>query len=109
MSEMTCPLCGRDMTAIETHPGRGELYCGHCDLTIGGNEAKTPDELMALLEQRTCHLEEYEQEREIPYDLPDCDGGWYTEVTHDCDECGYENIDPNVRFCGGCGRRVVRE
>lgn len=57
----------------------------------------------------TCHLEESEHEREIPYDLPDCDGGWYTEVTYDCDECGYENIDPNIRFCGGCGRRVVSE
>lgn len=45
-----CPLCGRDMTAIETHPGRGELYCGHCDLTIGGNDAKTPEELMALMD-----------------------------------------------------------
>ena len=57
----------------------------------------------------TCHLEECEHEREIPHDLPDCDGGWYTEVTHDCDECGYENADPNIRFCGGCGRKVVTE
>ena len=54
MTNKPCPLCGREMTAIETYAGRGELYCGHCDLTIGGNEAKTPDELMALLEQRTC-------------------------------------------------------
>lgn len=45
-----CPLCGRDMTAIETHPGRGELYCGHCDLIIGGNDAKTPEELIALMD-----------------------------------------------------------
>lgn len=45
-----CPLCGRDMTAIETYPGRGELYCGHCDLTIGGNDAKTPEELIALMD-----------------------------------------------------------
>lgn len=45
-----CPLCGRDMTAIETHSGRGELYCDHCDLTIGGNDAKTPEELMALMD-----------------------------------------------------------
>lgn len=57
----------------------------------------------------TCHLEECEHERKIPHDLTDCDGGWYTEVTHDCDECGYENADPNIRFCGGCGRRVVSE
>lgn len=45
-----CPLCGRNMTAIETYPGRGELYCGHCDLTIGGNDAKTPEELIALMD-----------------------------------------------------------
>lgn len=45
-----CPLCGRNMTAIETYPGRGELYCDHCDLTIGGNDAKTPEELIALMD-----------------------------------------------------------
>lgn len=45
-----CPLCGRDMTVIETYPGRGELYCGRCDLTIGGNDAKTPEELVALMD-----------------------------------------------------------
>lgn len=45
-----CPLCGRNMTAIETYPGRGELYCGHCDLAIGGNDAKTPEELIALMD-----------------------------------------------------------
>ena len=45
-----CPICGREMTAIETHPGRGELYCGKCDLTIGGNEAKTPEELQEIVE-----------------------------------------------------------
>lgn len=45
-----CPLCGRNMTAIETYPGRGELYCGHCDLTIGGNDAKTPDDLIELMD-----------------------------------------------------------
>ena len=49
MSKITCPLCGRDMTAIETYPGYGELYCVYCDLTIGGNEAKTPEELQALM------------------------------------------------------------
>ena len=46
----TCPLCGRNLTAIETYPGRGEVYCCHCDLTIGGNDAKTPEELIALLD-----------------------------------------------------------
>ena len=50
MTYKPCPLCGRDMTAIETYSGRGELYCGHCDLTIGGNDAKTPEELIALMD-----------------------------------------------------------
>jgi len=49
MNDKPCPICGREMTAIETYAGRGELYCGHCDLTIGGNEAKTPGELQALM------------------------------------------------------------
>ena len=40
------------MTAIETYPGRGELYCGNCDLVIGGNEAKTPAELQAITKDR---------------------------------------------------------
>jgi len=70
----------------------------------------TPEQaIAATVGAGTCHLEECEHEREIPHDLPDCDGGWYTEVTHDCDECGYENADPNIRFCGGCGRKVVTE
>lgn len=67
------------------------------------------ESIAATVGAGTCHLEECEHEREVPYDLPDCDGGWYTEVTHDCDECGYENADPNIRFCGGCGRKVVTE
>lgn len=48
MNDKPCPLCGREMTAIDTYPGKVELYCGNCDLTIGSNEAKTPDELEAL-------------------------------------------------------------
>lgn len=62
-----CPLCGRDMTAIETHPGRGELYCGHCDLTIGGNEAKTPEELTELMDNSKHRQlkDENEQLREL--------------------------------------------
>ena len=67
---------------------------------------KSIESIAATVGAGTCHLEECEHEREIPYDLQDCDGGWYTEVTHDCDECGYENVDPNIRFCGGCGRKI---
>ena len=104
MSDKPCPLCGREMTAIETHARRGELYCVHCDLTIGANEAKTPDELMELLEQRMCHDKGYID-----------DGEWYF-VCSDCG-CEFEYTDfacefadgrrlgsPN--FCPNCGRRI---
>ena len=37
MSDKPCPLCGREMAAIETYPGCGELHCIYCDLTISGN------------------------------------------------------------------------
>ena len=68
-----CPLCGRDMTAIETYPGRGELYCGHCDLTIGGNDAKTPEELIALMdssEHRRLKAENAELRELMDYMTP---------------------------------------
>lgn len=91
-------------TAIE---GEKDLWL---NAGIAGHEPLTPEQaIAATVGAGTCHLEECEHEREVPYDLPDCDGGWYTEVTHDCDECGYENADPNIRFCGGCGRKVVTE
>ena len=103
-----CPLCGCRMTALESHPGRGELYCGHCDLTIGGNDAKTPDELMALLNQRTCSDLGGEDENE--------------NAVFRCSRCGcvlslYDKDGTNnlctsfiydyPRFCPECGRRVV--
>ena len=102
MREKPCPLCGREMTAIETYAGRGELYCGHCDLTIGGNEAKTPDELTALLEQRTCRIETTESW------LP-------AERYHRCKHCGafFAVLDASrdipPRACPNCGRRIVEE
>ena len=107
MSEMTCPLCGREMTAIETHPGRGELYCGHCDLTIGGNEAKTPDELVALLGQRTCHIVKTWT-----------DSDYADHWRYSCSECGYQievgerdvatgNPISHANFCWNCGRKVI--
>lgn len=97
MKEITCPLCGRELEAIETHPGRGELYCGHCDLTIGGDEAKTPDELTKLLAQRTCHVKAVKK-------LGDSYGFKLS--------CGHSMVNPfNDRpdFCPWCGRRVVSE
>ena len=100
MSDKPCPLCGRELEAIETYPGRGELYCGHCDLVIGGNEAKTPDELTKLLEQRTCHIETTESW------LP-------AERYHRCKSCGAffavlnASHDIPPRVCPNCGRRVA--
>lgn len=94
MSDKPCPLCGREMTAIETHAGYGELYCVHCDLTIGGNEAKTPDELMGLLRLMTCTLE-------INTSM--------TAVV--CNKCNYHIPSGvnllGVRYCPHCGAKVV--
>ena len=95
MSEKPCPLCGREMTAIETYAGRGELYCGKCDLTIGGNEAKTPDELMKLLEQRTCEVE-------YCADFM----GWHCKS---CDTLWMGLRDQKPSYCMRCGAKVVSE
>lgn len=48
--EPECPICGQPMMSIETHPGRGELYCHTCDLVLCGDHAKTPEELVALID-----------------------------------------------------------
>lgn len=97
MSDKPCPLCGREMTAIETYPGYGELYCGHCDLVIGGNEAKTPDELTKLLEQRTCHVKAVKK-------LGDSYGFILS--------CGHSMVSPfndYPHYCPWCGAKVVSE
>lgn len=114
MSEMTCPLCGREMTAIETHAGRGELHCGHCDLTIGGNEAKTPDELVALLEQGTCHTVGMNALGNPPYNQS---GLRCNSAECGCSECGApwstmgifrgNKFKHNFKACPICGRKVV--
>ena len=99
MSDISCPLCGREMTAIETYAGRGELYCGHCDLTIGGNEAKTPDELMALLKQRTCTVESSHGYTDALVSTR-----FVHELScHTLDE--WPNREP-PSYCPYCGRRI---
>lgn len=65
----------------------------------------TPEQAVAAtLGRGTCHLVETVHQREIASEFG---GGYYDETTYDCDECGFENIDYNIRFCGGCGAKVV--
>lgn len=97
------------MTAIETYPGRGELYCGNCDLVIGGNEAKTPEELQALTNVGvgTCEADDTDL---IPFVLADSDdiGVGYIHVM-ECSVCGgtYEHVNGSYEFCPRCGRKVL--
>ena len=115
MTSKPCPLCGREMTTIETCAGRGELYCGHCDLTIGGNEAKTPEELMALLEQGTCHTVGMNPFGNPPYNQSGLSGN---SMECGCSECGApwstmgifrgNKIKHNFKACPICGRKVVK-
>ncbi len=104
-------------SALKWHNGYMSMPTNPRNTCVVLEGEKVPEEVLFIgangvthyLPEATCHLEECEHEREVPYDLPDCDGGWYTEVTYDCDECGYENVDINISFCGGCGRKVVAE
>ncbi len=123
MSDKPCPLCGREMTAIETHAGRGELYCGHCDLIIGGNEPKTPDELMALLGQRTCrNIAELNEKGVSGYFFVCSECGLSVHANFDIDKTNYPDRKPDgsidlhtfnsngkYKFerCPRCGRKVT--
>ena len=95
MSELKpCPFCGRNPTAIETYPGRGELYCGSCDVVMGGEEPKTQEELIKSWNARADERGEccmYEN-----LSRP----GWL------CSECGKRNDDRNPNYCPNCGRKV---
>lgn len=87
-----CPFCGGEATAIETHPGRGELYCGNCDVVLGGDNAMTPDELTAAWNkraERTC--------KDVAIE-----GEWF-----ECSECGTVKQLIHPHYCPNCGRRVV--
>ena len=107
-----CPLCREEMTALETHAGRGELYCGNCDLTIGGNEAKTPDELMRILGRGECEMDVLDTGNEAAYEH-------YEYIMH-CKSChqefGYVQYnedgdtwqDEKPAFCPKCGKAVKR-
>lgn len=99
MSELKpCPFCGGKPTAIETHPGRGELYCGTCDVVLGGNNAMTPEELTAAWNTRhveTCTVERNESGCNFAYRL------WTLSCGHTVWTMGDA---PN--YCPTCGRKV---
>lgn len=101
MSELLpCPFCGGKPTAIETHPGRGELYCGKCDLVMCGDNAKTPEELTQAWNTRhveTCRMI-YDEEASG-------DELWPTEAFH-CSECGKWVYAGKPNYCPNCGRKV---
>ena len=105
MTELkTCPFCGGKPTAIETHPGRGELYCGKCDLVMCGDNAKTPEELTQAWNTRhveTCKLNELDA---LTQTLSMVDGCAWGE----CSECGCLTPDDST-YCINCGRKVVSE
>lgn len=112
-----CPFCGGQPTAIETYMGRGELYCGTCDVVMGGNEAKTPEELTeawntraattigqvaveVVPTKRTCKLEPLEAFYVTVNMLDQTEWGV-------CSNCGTASpID--ATYCCECGRKVER-
>ena len=95
-----CPFCGGQPTAIETHMGRGELYCGTCDVVMGGNEAKTPEELTEAWNaraERTCR-----NKAKSPSTF------WCSEC--DCAVEDWTDVGGtlmNVSYCPNCGAKVV--
>lgn len=102
---LPCPFCGGSPTAIETHPGRGELYCGNCDVVLGGDNAMTPDELTEAWNtraERTCELD-----GTISWEWQAASTTFYTHSL----SCGHdvtttEQEPPN--YCEECGAKVVQ-
>ena len=113
-----CPLCGGEIITIETHPGRGEIYCVSCDLVLGGDNAMTPDELTEKWNTRTTDqaiaatLGAGECEVECFDDGVDegMDGEWYSYAPPTWYlSCGHDvqgTERPN--FCVVCGKAVKR-
>lgn len=100
-SLLPCPFCGGKPTAIETHPGRGELYCGKCDLVMCGDNAKTPEELTQAWNTRhveTCKVV----------------GSYYSELmdvyvfSFSCRDSIWWNDEEPPNYCPECGRKVER-
>ena len=101
-----CPFCGGEVTAIETHPGRGELYCGKCDLVMCGDNAKTPEELTQAWNtraERTCTPVDYigEYYSHIVGESDEYYGAFCV-----CSEC--EKYVPMINYCPECGAKFER-
>ena len=99
MSELKpCPFCGGDPVAIETRPGRGELYCGNCDVVLGGNNAMTAEEWTDAWNaraERTCIAEENSDAS-------------YGDCMFVCSECGADLDNERLpNYCPQCGAKVV--
>ncbi len=107
---LSCPFCGGEPTAIETYPGRGEIYCGTCDVVLGGNEAKTPEELTEAWNTRTASGDDFSRAVH--------DGHLWRRVRDHikCRICGLniESVIPldgcngnAISYCPNCGTEVV--
>lgn len=98
-----CPFCGGIVTAIETYPGRGELYCGLCDLVLGGNDAKTPEELTQTWNTRINDIGKMEYGGEVKATALKL-AVWF------CSECGsptYNDVMPF--YCQYCGVTIAHD
>lgn len=118
-----CPFCGGKVTAIETYPGRGEIYCGKCDIVMGSCEAMTAEELTRAWNTRVepitlmspiTTVSEGEPQTYVP--LRTCRNVLAGKIAFfRCSECGEESDvhtfegGPHVNYCPGCGAKVVEE
>ncbi len=84
-------------------------YTLGCGLNWNENERELEEEMAELGWERkrgTCHIKEAWHW----YENPEGFGlGYSQEQSYDCDECGYRHYNSDVRYCSGCGRKVMDE